>query len=221
MASRTASYGVLAILVAVLILTSSLAVFYFSQYQSQLSDNQRRVAELNAALARYNALATAYGTSLQDYKASISLLADAVAHLNTSTPAYVNGSRALASLWNSYRTLASLSGGAAAYRFSLLVEFGNGTRRWYNDTSIQPGWNGYVATLVVLGGRLGATWYPQYGEHFVTSVDGVGGTPSTSWFVWERSSGLWKLTPTGVDGIQRSEERRVGKECRSRWSPYH
>src|SRR2546426_9959623 len=24
-----------------------------------------------------------------------------------------------------------------------------------------------------------------------------------------------------VDGRVRSEERRVGKECRSRWSPYH
>src|ERR1041385_5979734 len=24
-----------------------------------------------------------------------------------------------------------------------------------------------------------------------------------------------------VDGVQRSEERRVGKERRSRWSPYH
>ena len=24
-----------------------------------------------------------------------------------------------------------------------------------------------------------------------------------------------------VTGILRSEERRVGKECRSRWSPYH
>ena len=24
-----------------------------------------------------------------------------------------------------------------------------------------------------------------------------------------------------IDLIQRSEERRVGKECRSRWSPYH
>ena len=23
------------------------------------------------------------------------------------------------------------------------------------------------------------------------------------------------------DGSDRSEERRVGKECRSRWSPYH
>ena len=25
----------------------------------------------------------------------------------------------------------------------------------------------------------------------------------------------------GNHGLQRSEERRVGKECRSRWSPYH
>ena len=24
-----------------------------------------------------------------------------------------------------------------------------------------------------------------------------------------------------IDGVIRSEERRVGKECRSRWSPYH
>ena len=24
-----------------------------------------------------------------------------------------------------------------------------------------------------------------------------------------------------VDALLRSEERRVGKECRSRWSPYH
>ena len=32
------------------------------------------------------------------------------------------------------------------------------------------------------------------------------------------------LNKIGVNGItvsQRSEERRVGKECRSRWSPYH
>ena len=26
---------------------------------------------------------------------------------------------------------------------------------------------------------------------------------------------------TAFDGDVRSEERRVGKECRSRWSPYH
>src|SRR5215204_3780266 len=27
--------------------------------------------------------------------------------------------------------------------------------------------------------------------------------------------------PVGAPGRERSEERRVGKECRSRWSPYH
>src|SRR5256885_6182612 len=27
--------------------------------------------------------------------------------------------------------------------------------------------------------------------------------------------------PAMAPGIDRSEERRVGKECRSRWSPYH
>jgi len=31
------------------------------------------------------------------------------------------------------------------------------------------------------------------------------------------NSGIRRI---GVDGY-RSEERRVGKECRSRWSPYH
>ena len=25
----------------------------------------------------------------------------------------------------------------------------------------------------------------------------------------------------GAEVVKRSEERRVGKECRSRWSPYH
>ena len=27
--------------------------------------------------------------------------------------------------------------------------------------------------------------------------------------------------PNAPDILMRSEERRVGKECRSRWSPYH
>src|SRR2546430_6528480 len=29
------------------------------------------------------------------------------------------------------------------------------------------------------------------------------------------------LSVANVLGVPRSEERRVGKECRSRWSPYH
>ena len=30
-----------------------------------------------------------------------------------------------------------------------------------------------------------------------------------------------KMTTSPLPRISRSEERRVGKECRSRWSPYH
>src|SRR3989441_1776292 len=35
------------------------------------------------------------------------------------------------------------------------------------------------------------------------------------------SSGRGCMPSTSCTGIPRSEERRVGKECRSRWSPYH
>src|SRR2546430_15354027 len=31
----------------------------------------------------------------------------------------------------------------------------------------------------------------------------------------------WKGPPANTESFARSEERRVGKECRSRWSPYH
>ena len=38
----------------------------------------------------------------------------------------------------------------------------------------------------------------------------------------ERASDRVKIIIyTAKPGIVRSEERRVGKECRSRWSPYH
>src|SRR5256885_10788400 len=33
--------------------------------------------------------------------------------------------------------------------------------------------------------------------------------------------GWTQLAATISEGVVRSEERRVGKECRSRWSPYH
>src|ERR1051326_741389 len=32
---------------------------------------------------------------------------------------------------------------------------------------------------------------------------------------------LWHPLHTVIASVTRSEERRVGKECRSRWSPYH
>src|SRR3712207_8929176 len=37
----------------------------------------------------------------------------------------------------------------------------------------------------------------------------------------QQQAALERTEPDPVDGFLRSEERRVGKESRSRWSPYH
>ena len=36
-----------------------------------------------------------------------------------------------------------------------------------------------------------------------------------------QAAGILGMETLGLAGSGRSEERRVGKECRSRWSPYH
>jgi len=48
------------------------------------------------------------------------------------------------------------------------------------------------------------------GEHRYKVVEGWGKLPDG-----------WELKDVGAVAADRSEERRVGKECRSRWSPYH
>ena len=49
--------------------------------------------------------------------------------------------------------------------------------------------------------------------------DGYNGTPTGFDNCCEDAQGdtLWYV----LHALTRSEERRVGKECRSRWSPYH
>src|SRR2546430_8416693 len=51
--------------------------------------------------------------------------------------------------------------------------------------------------------------------HQGDSMTGIRGVKTLSFFI--ALSSFLSLAET----IQRSEERRVGKECRSRWSPYH
>ena len=58
------------------------------------------------------------------------------------------------------------------------------------------------------------------------TVGQVGGGKGISSGLTEISGNTGNLNPTtgtfsAISGTNRSEERRVGKECRSRWSPYH
>ena len=59
------------------------------------------------------------------------------------------------------------------------------------------------------------------------------GTTPELWLNLQKNFDLWRAEHTSTDWkrvrplpekmlhANRSEERRVGKECRSRWSPYH
>ena len=56
---------------------------------------------------------------------------------------------------------------------------------------------------------IGGGWMPsRKGQTFQTLDPGAGSVLST-------------VFDAGSEDVDRSEERRVGKECRSRWSPYH
>src|SRR2546422_11277433 len=50
-----------------------------------------------------------------------------------------------------------------------------------------------------------------------TAIDRLAGAPATRDLVGAEGG----LVPQLARENRRSEERRVGKECRSRWSPYH
>ncbi|MDA4134573.1 MAG: hypothetical protein OK441_03275 [Thaumarchaeota archaeon] len=83
---------------------------------------------------------------------------------------------------------------------SILLDFGNGTQRWYNDTAVQPGWNVYLATVVITKGDLNDTWYPQYGEHLINGIEGLQNSQTGSWFLWSyNDTSRWQVAQIGAD----------------------
>jgi len=83
-------------------------------------------------------------------------------------------------------------------------------------------------TSYVLGRRLGRAWLLRHGDRVKITEDRLHQVER----FFERRGGLTiligrfiglvrALAPFIAGTSRRSEERRVGKECRSRWSPYH
>lgn len=202
--ARGTFYGVVAVLLAVSLVASSFAFMYYDQYWRQVSEAQRYAGELDTALAQYRQLSSSYQTALNEYNRTISLLSQALSALNTSTPAYREGSLALTSLWKTYLNLTQVRGGPLPYSVDMLLEYGNGTKLWFNQTAVQPGWNAYIVTLVSVNGDLQATWYPNYDEHFVNGIQGLENNPSENraWSLWTwNSSNVWQVANVGPDEI--------------------
>ena len=75
----------------------------------------------------------------------------------------------------------------------------------------------------------GSTWLSANSTSGVLRVRGMGNASASLSNEWSvRGSTNWisgfandMVLQNQITGNNRSEERRVGKECRSRWSPYH
>lgn len=252
-------YGVIAILIALVVISSTLSAYYYSEDNQISANNSKIESELQAATTKYSSLATQYNSVLTTYNGSVSsfdrlasiynsssasflslsrqfnltfsLLVSTVYDLNTSEPAYVNASKMLSNLWTRYiaitnqykqltstfeNTLASfesannvtLSENIQPVQVSLLtsnilIYFDNGTADWFNNTSVEPGWNFYVATLVVTNGNVNATCC-EFGSHFVTGIDGVLNSNSLGkyWFLWTyNSTSSWQVAQVGADQL--------------------
>ena len=95
------------------------------------------------------------------------------------------------------------------------------------------GWQWVVALMSVPVVTWGAWPFHRAafaaGRHGSTTMDtlvSLGVTASTLWSWWALLFGGagelgMRMSMTVLPRLTRSEERRVGKECRSRWSPYH
>lgn len=203
MVARGTFYGVVALLVAISLISSSFAVSYYGQLQQQESQSQRYSGELATALAQYRVLGSSYQTALDSLNRTIFLLSQALSGLNTTSPAYKEGTASLASIWKTYLGLTKVKGGSEQYSVNMLLQYGNGTKRWFNETATQPGWNAYTVTLVALNGSVQAAFYPSIGPHgdyFVTGIVGVNNAPSQNeaWLLWTwNSTQAWQLANTG------------------------
>src|SRR6266496_4822243 len=62
-------------------------------------------------------------------------------------------------------------------------------------------------------------WIDRSGKNKIRDVIAAGAVARVG--LRTEGSQVFPVTPTANAQTPRSEERRVGKECRSRWSPYH
>ena len=102
--------------------------------------------------------------------------------------------------------LSELKGVQPTQLVDVLLDFGNGTLAWHNDTVVPTGANAYVATVIASRGIVNATYYPPpYAEHLVTGIDNVQNTQDRSWFVWTYDeTAAWQAAQVGADDLAAS-----------------
>jgi hypothetical protein len=94
--------------------------------------------------------------------------------------------------------------GSATIGVSILLNYGNATMKWYNETSFSAGSNFYNLTLYLTRGNIDAKFYPSFNEHFVTGINGVKNQGQIYWTLWIlcQKQNAWVVSPVGADLIR-------------------
>jgi hypothetical protein len=194
-------YGIAVTLVALLIISATAGAYFFYEYQQADQSKTSYASELTTATSHYDSLASNYNSSLALYNETFALLVGTIAVVNTSLPIYEHASTQLSQLWSRYLSLKPAS--SSLYKADILVDFGNGTRIWHNNTEVQPGWNMYTETVILSRGDLQAQWYPApFQEHLITGMFGVSDYLTSSWFLWTyNETASWQTTQFGADQV--------------------
>ncbi len=94
--------------------------------------------------------------------------------------------------------------GSCAVSVCTLINYGNATVKWYNETSVPANWNFYKLTSNLTGGRIEAQFYGlPLNEHFVTGINGVKNQSPFYWTLWIfcQKQNAWAVSPVGADLI--------------------
>ncbi len=95
--------------------------------------------------------------------------------------------------------------GVAMIRVSLLINYGNGTLSWHNQTSVPSNWNAYSLTMFVTKCNVQSKFYgPPLNEHFVIGINGKGEEGGHSWSIWTfcLRRDAWIYSQVGADLVQ-------------------
>ena len=95
---------------------------------------------------------------------------------------------------------------------STLLNFGNGTSKWFNESRVPIGWNFYNLTMYIANGKVESAYYASpLNEHYINAIDGVRQDGSSFWHLWQfcNKDQAWSYSNIGADDIILSNGRTI------------
>lgn len=196
-----------------------------------LATAAQNVANIGTSLSAANATAAASTTSVlaagadEVSQAIARLFSDYATHyqsLNAQAAAFHHSFvQTLNAAGGAYSSAEAANASAQALEQNLLAVINAPAQALFGRPLIGNGANGTAASP---NGGDGGILYGNGGNGFSQTTAGVaGGAGGSAGLIGNGGNGGagGAGAAGGAGGAGRSEERRVGKECRSRWSPYH